>query len=208
MMYRPFAIAVLWLAVHGPVIAQQPIPATPPPLERTLSAGDILADAVKFHPDIWQAREDGGIRHIASGFSCLAQLANVSIAQVISVPDGVLCMAMDGPELRVVTGAKQAEFGESLEDVGRKAMSVLNTAPANADAPVVNYEFNGCPAVRVVATYDGWKADLILARKGSYYWAFGASVYNRGEESRRRQAEVLAAIDDQFKSDISCKASG
>jgi hypothetical protein len=199
-MRRLCAVVFLFLArLHGPAFAQ-PTPAQSPE--------EILADAVKFNPDVWQSREDGSIRHIASGFTCSAQLANVSIAQVVSVPDGVLCLAMDGPELRMVTGAKRAEFGESLEDVGRKAMSVLNVKQSNAADPVVNYDFNGCPTVRVVATHDGWKADLILAQKGSYYWAFGASTYDRGLESRRRLAEVLAAIDDQIKSEISCKAAG
>ncbi|MFT3722541.1 MAG: hypothetical protein QM773_03055 [Hyphomonadaceae bacterium] len=199
-MHRLCVVVFLWLVgLHGPALAQP---------EHKPSAEEILVDAVKFNPDVWQSREDGGIRHIVSGFTCSAQLANVSIVRVVSVPDGVVCLWMDGPELRMVTGAKQAEFGELLEDVGRKAMSVLNVTQPNTDDPVVNYDFNGCPAVRVVAMRDGWKADLILARKGSYYWVFGASAYDRDAESRRRLAEVLAAIDEKFKSEISCKASG
>lgn len=199
-MRRLCAVVFLFLAgLKGPAFAQ-PTPAQSPE--------EVLADAVKFNPDVWQSREDGGIRHIASGFTCSAQLANVSIAQVVSAPDGVLCLGMDGPELRMVTGAKQAEFRESLMDVGRKAVSVLTGVEANPDDPVINYEINGCPAVHVVGMRDGWNADLILAQKGSYYWISAASVYGKGEEADRKMAEAIIVRDGQLKSEISCKASG
>ncbi len=199
-MRRLCAVVFLFLAgLHGPAFAQP---------GRSAPAEEVLANAVKFYPDVWQTREDGQIRHLTSGFSCSTQLGNTSIAQVVTVPDGVLCLWMGGAGLRMVTGAKQAEFRESLEDVGRKAVSVLTGVEANPDDPVINYEINGCPAVHVVGTRDSWKADLILAQKGSYYWISAASVYGKGEEADRKMAEAIIVRDAQFKSEISCKASG
>jgi hypothetical protein len=115
---------------------------------------------------------------------------------------------MAGFDLRMITGAKQAEFRESLTDAGRRAVSVLTGVESNPDDPVINHEVSGCPAVHVVATRDGWKADLILAQKGSYYWIAAVSVYGKGEEADRKMAEALVARDEQFRSEISCRASG
>lgn len=199
-MRRLCAVVFLFLGgLHGPALAQA---------ERSPPAEEVLANAVKSYPDVWQTLEDGHIRHLTSGFSCSTQLGDTLIAQVVTAPDGVLCLWMGGAGLRMITGAKHAEFRESLMDVGRKAVSVLTGVEAKPDDPVINDEFNGCPAVHVVGTRDSWKADLILAQKGSYYWISAASVYGKGEEADRKMAEAIIVRDAQFKSEISCKASG